>query len=283
MKLRNALIIGGIIAVLSFAGFGIHEYRLTETALRTAEDALSSTTAAFMKSESENRDLSEALAAEKARNDDFERQIDDISGTVGKLDKLSKTDPQLLAKYSKVYFLNENYIPAKLVQIPDKYVADGNDEYFLASVWPFMQDMLEAAEEDGVDLKITSAYRSFERQTELKTSYKITYGSGANAFSADQGYSEHQLGTAADFTSAGVGGGLSASFASTTAGTWLMENAYRYGFILSYPKGNSYYVYEPWHWRFVGRDLAKALQKDGKHFYDLDQRDINEYLISLFD
>lgn len=282
MKTRT-LLIALLILTLIGAGFGGYTYHRTDTALKAAEASLASTTAALTEAQVENQDLSDALASEKARNDDFEKQIDSISGTVGKLDKLSKIDPQLLAKCSKVYFLNENYVPSRLTQIPQQYVADDNDEYFLAEAWPFMKDMLEAAKEDGVDLKITSSYRSFERQTELKTSYKITYGSGANAFSADQGYSEHQLGTAADFTSKEVGNGLSGSFASSTAGAWLTKNAYRYGFILSYPKGNSYYVYEPWHWRFVGRDLAKALHEDGKRFYDLDQRDINEYLIDLFD
>ena len=53
--------------------------------------------------------------------------------------------------------------------------------------------------------------------------------------------------------------------------------------MLSYPKNNAYYIFEPWHWRFVGQDLAKDLQTDGLFFYDLDQRQLDEYLISFFD
>ena len=73
------------------------------------------------------------------------------------------------------------------------------------------------------------------------------------------------------------------SFEKTPAFTWLKENAHDYGFILSYPKGNLYYQYEPWHWRFVGEDLAEDLFEDGKEFYELDQREIDEYLVDIFD
>jgi D-alanyl-D-alanine carboxypeptidase len=117
----------------------------------------------------------------------------------------------------------------------------------------------------------------------LKSTYSVTYGAGtANRFSADQGYSEHQLGTTLDFTTPATGLVFS-KFEKTSAYAWLAENGYTYGFVLSYPKNNTYYQYEPWHWRFVGRGLAAKLHADGKRFYDLDQRDIDSYLISFFD
>jgi D-alanyl-D-alanine carboxypeptidase len=142
--------------------------------------------------------------------------------------------------------------------------------------------MLAAAKRDGIDLTIVSAYRSFETQAELKGAYLQSYGSGANTFSADQGYSEHQLGTAVDFSTPDLGGTLG-GFGDSEAYTWLKANAHKYGFVLSYPEGNSYYVYEPWHWRFVGEDLASDLKRDGAYFYDWDQRKIDEYLIKIFD
>jgi D-alanyl-D-alanine carboxypeptidase len=86
----------------------------------------------------------------------------------------------------------------------------------------------------------------------LKSQYRVTYGAGtANSFSADQGYSEHQLGTTVDFTTPKVGGTLT-GFDKTDSYKWLQNNAYKYGFILSYPSSNGYYIFEPWHWRFVG-------------------------------
>jgi LAS superfamily LD-carboxypeptidase LdcB len=76
---------------------------------------------------------------------------------------------------------------------------------------------------------------------------------------------------------------MNTSFENTDAYKWLQENGYRYGFILSYPKGNSYYVYEPWHWRFVSEDLARRLHRKNENFYDWDQRDIDQYLLNFFD
>jgi LAS superfamily LD-carboxypeptidase LdcB len=222
---------------------------------------------------------------ERTRMDLFASQIGGIQGAVGTLEKLSQTDPELLKKYSKVYFLSENYVPETFVKIDQKYTYDSKEDYlFYARVWPFLQDMLEIAKNASpdFDLKIISAYRSFGKQSELKSSYTVIYGSGANKFSADQGYSEHQLGTTVDFTVPEIGASYS-DFDKTSAYQWLLENAYRYGFILSYPENNKYYQFEPWHWRFVGRALAEKLHQESKNFYDLDQREIDQYLISFFD
>lgn len=231
----------------------------------------------------ELNDIESDLRREKNKNDDFEDQIDKISGTIVRLDKLSKTDKELLQKYSRAYFLNENFIPMKLKQIPDKYVLTGKkDQYFHGDAIDFLTHMLDAAARDGVDVKIISAYRSFDEQADVKGQFTQVYGTGSNAFSADQGYSEHQLGTTLDLTDKATGGTYD-SFAQTEAFTWLEKNGYKYGFILSYPEGNSFYQYEPWHWRFVGKDLADDLRRKNATFYDWDQRKIDEYLVKIFD
>jgi len=228
-------------------------------------------------------DNTESLAIERKRNDDFENQISGLAGTIGILDKVAKTDPELLQKYSKVYFLNENYIPDNIRKINDKYVLpDKGDQYFQGNALTFLTKMIDVATKAGVDLKIVSAYRSFETQSDLKGQYSQVYGSGANTFSADQGYSEHQLGTTVDLTDAIVAG-TSLNFKDSEAYLWLQKNAYKYGFVLSYPEGNSFYVFEPWHWRFVGVDLATDLNRANASFYDWDQRKIDGYLVSLFD
>lgn len=220
---------------------------------------------------------------EKIRMDEFASQISEIQGTVGILDKLSRTDPELLKKYSKVYFLNENYTPESLVKITPAYTYNPSEDYFFYSkVWPFLQGLMQAAATENVNVKIISAYRSFGIQSGLKSSYRMIYGSGANQFSADQGYSEHQLGTTIDFTNSEVGTSYS-GFEETAAYYWLLNNAYKYGFVLSYPENNEYYQFEPWHWRFVGKSLALRLRHEGKYFYDLDQREIDQYLVSFFD
>ena len=232
----------------------------------------------------ENTVLNDSLRTEKANNDFFQGQIQNIAGTVGVLEKLSKTDPELLKKYSKVYFLNENYIPPKLTDIDQKYLnIKEKPQQIHAEVWPHLQKLLETAQMDGLTLQIISAYRSFGTQATLKSSYKVTYGAGtANKFSADQGYSEHQLGTTVDFTTPTIGNSF-VGFDKTNEYKWLIANAYKYGFTMSYPKENTYYAFEPWHFRFVGVALATKLHEQNTYFYALDQRDIDQYLVNFFD
>jgi LAS superfamily LD-carboxypeptidase LdcB len=232
----------------------------------------------------QNNLLNDTVQTEIVKNSALADQVEQVADTADALDKLSKVDPQLLQKYSKVFFLNEHYEPADLATISSQYRFDSKIKYkVLDQVLPHLEKMLADAEGDGINLKVISAYRSFGEQTALKSSYQVTYGAGtANQFSADQGYSEHQLGTTIDLTTPDSNGNLDL-FDKTEAFIWMTDNAYKYGFIMSYPKDNIYYVYEPWHWRFVGEDLARRLDRQNKNFYDLDQRIINNYLGLFFD
>jgi LAS superfamily LD-carboxypeptidase LdcB len=211
-------------------------------------------------------------------------KIGSISNTVNTLDKLSKTDDQLLKKYSQVYFLNDNYVPSSLTNVPTDYLTNPQSiEQVHTSMLPFMINMINDGRANNIHLLVGSSYRSFATQSTLKAGYKVTYGAGtANKFSAEQGFSEHQLGTAVDFTTDTMRN-IDSGFDKTNESIWLQNNAYRYGFVLSYPKGNKYYMYESWHWRFVGVKLATYLHNENLHFYDMDQRDIDKYLISIFD
>lgn len=234
--------------------------------------------------ESENKNLITDLMLEQEKTALFQRNLEDLSGTVGVLDKLSKTDKELLQKYSKVYFLNEHYVPSNLSEIPKNYLySEDKIQKLHTNVLPHLALLMSDAEQASTTLYVKSAYRSFFDQVYLKSAYSVTYGAGtANKFSAEQGYSEHQLGTTVDFITIGLGGQL-AGFDRTPAYAWLQQNAYKYGFILSYPKGNTYYMYEPWHWRYVGIPLATKLHDEHLNFYDVDQRVIDGYLVLIFD
>lgn len=275
-------------AVLSYGGYQYRQIYLENTSLgeRTAEleGSLRLSEENLASAETEKAQLADQLNAEKARVDALGEQVGEISETVGDLDKLSKLDPELLQKYSKVYFLNEHYVPSRLTNIASEYLYNGDkSQQIHANVWPFLEDLLSDAADDGITLTIISGYRSFGTQASIKSGYSVVYGSGtANQFSADQGYSEHQLGTTVDFGTPGVGA-TTLEFQNTGAYQWLLDNAYKYGFVLSYPAGNAYYIFEPWHWRFVSTDLARDLHRDGKHFYDVDQREIDQYLLNIFD
>ncbi len=294
------LVVGGVFTHL-YLSLSATNARLVQlsTDLASTTLALGVTSNALAMLHSETTDISQTLTNTKddvaAANSSItavqsqvggvQQAVGSISGSVSNLQKLATTDQELLAKYSKVYFLNENYAPMHLAKIPQDVVySNTREEVFITEALPHLQKMLATAKSAGVNFYVASAYRSFSRQQQIKSDYAVTYGEGtANTFSADQGYSEHQLGTTADFIKSGSGGELSEDFENSDAFTWLTQNAYKYGFTLSYPKGNSHYVYEPWHWRFVGVKLATHLHNNNKGFYDLDQRDIDTYLANLFD
>lgn len=283
------------LGLLAFAGLGYTLYQNSllkkekvklETELAKTKEEFASTTEKLSGDVEAFRALLIATQSEKVSAEQNIRNqqevLNGMTNTLGLYQKLTTTDKELLSKYSKVFFLNENYSPRNSIAVPAKYtLANNGEKMVLVEVWPFLQKMLDDAETAGVDLKIASAFRSFDTQSSLKSAYKIMYGSGANKFSADQGYSEHQLGTTVDFTTSKLGGNFG-SFEKTPSYAWLLDNAYKYGFILSYPKNNTYYIFEPWHWRFVGKGLALRLHDENRNFYDLPQRDINEYLLTIF-
>lgn len=279
--------LGGMVVLLAIGGYLYWNLQLRYDTLESEKIALEKTLSVREETladiESQKTNLEGELTGEKQKVEELGEQVGEITETLEEFDKLSKIDPELLQKYSKVFFLNEHYTPAQLSSIETEYRWDEDkDMQVHSSVRRYLEDMLSDAVDDGVNMYVVSAYRSFGTQSALKAGYQTTYGSGANRFSADQGYSEHQLGTTVDLTVIGVGAALG-GFDNTEAYTWLQENAYKHGFVLSYPQDNAYYVFEPWHWRFVGEDLARKLHREEQGFYDLEQREIDEYLISIFD
>lgn len=291
-----AAIIAAAGGLFGYAFFTMHELSdsidalSTRLASTTAEAGKLSQDLATLRSQTSGLSSSlsstqQSVSAVQNQVGGVEQTLGTVSTNVNTLQKLVTTDPELLKKYSKVYFLNENYTPAHLTAIPQAYVySNTKPEQFLSEAWPFLKAMLDGAKADGITIYVASGYRSFGTQETLKSEYVVEYGAGtANAFSADQGYSEHQLGTAVDLITTGLDGELTDAFDGTEAFQWLTQNAYRYGFEMSYPQDNPYYVYEPWHWRFVGIKLATYLHANNLEFYNMDQRAIDAYLSDLFD
>jgi len=292
MNKKNIIKILIMVVVLSGLGFlGYYQYSFDQkiqnqlnAASSTFSQKISDIETILLAAQEKNTTLADALAAAKEKADSLDSQFKSVNKNVSNLEKITKTDPELLQKYSKIFFLNENYVPLDLTNIPTEYTFNKDKIYKIHSeIWPHLEDMLKDAKQEGLSLQIISAFRSFTEQAQLKGVYTVTYGAGsANQFSADQGYSEHQLGTTVDFTNPTVADTFS-GFSKSPEYAWLKENAYKYGFILSYPEINSSYQFEPWHWRFVGISLAKDLHKSGKNFYDLTQREIDDYIVNLFD
>ena len=166
-----------------------------------------------------------------------------------------------------VFKLPESYVPDDLT--PLNQVGIGTDDMLVrALVLPDLEALLAAARAAGVGLEVQSAYRSYSYQTSTFDYWVQQDGmAAALATSARPGHSEHQLGTALDFRSAdGPPAWDVADWRATPEGAWLSENATRFGFVMSYPKGKkstTCYAYEPWHYRYVGRDVASAVETSG--------------------
>lgn len=130
-----------------------------------------------------------------------------------------------------------------------------------------LRAMARAARKAGKPLAVRSAYRSYQYQKSLFDSYVRRYGfAKAVTFSARPGHSEHQMGTTIDFTTA-PSVPLTTRFGDSPSGKWIARNGWKYGFIMSYPKGKksaSCYSYEPWHWRYFGRDRARRIHESGQ-------------------
>lgn len=170
-------------------------------------------------------------------------------------------------------FVNEEhpidtaYVP-ELVEVIGGYQVD-------ARVGEAAKKMLEDAGAQGLDMVICSAYRSHEQQKEVFNqtmqdwidqgyTYIDAYLETKKSV-AVPGCSEHALGLAMDIVSADYGE-LDEAQANTDEAKWLAENCYKYGFILRYPPEKSDVtgiVYEPWHYRYVGEELAKELTESG--------------------
>ena len=129
---------------------------------------------------------------------------------------------------------------------------DGRKHMLAPAAAAKWREMSAAALSDGVVLKIGSAFRSVDRQIEIIRA-KLAEGLSLDAVlcvSAPPGYSEHHSGRAIDVTT-DEGAPLEPEFERTRAFQWMSKNAGRFGFVLSYPAGNSHgYDYEPWHWCF---------------------------------
>ncbi len=177
---------------------------------KSLSDVISNLQSHLASTTDQNRDLNDFLTILQARNSDFQNEIEEKEIKVATLEKLATTDPQLLQKYSKVYFLNENYIPEGLSLIDNTFLFNKvRPEQIHSKVKPFLENLVRAARAENIDLSILSGYRSFEIQKDVKAKHNFIYGStNASRFSADQGYSEHQLGTTIDFTSTKTGNTL---------------------------------------------------------------------------
>lgn len=161
----------------------------------------------------------------------------------------------LVNKYS---FLTENYVPENLETIPEKYSRSGMKLVNIAK--DAFITMAESALKDNIKIIAMSSYRSYDYQVNLYNNYVSNDGvDAADTYSARAGFSEHQTGLCIDMYD-----GVTdyTNFETTDSFKWMKNNAYKYGFILRFPKDKENitgYFYESWHYRYVGKKAAKYI------------------------
>ncbi len=175
-------------------------------------------------------------------------------------------DPSSITLFvNKEYALPKDYVPENLVIPNVLFDIQGFDErkQLRAPAAYALEQLFNAAQLDGYTLYGISGYRSYDRQKKIFLDNIVKKGKNHTLkYSAVPGTSEHQTGLAIDVSSASMKYRLVTGFAKCPEGKWLAENAYLYGFIIRYPKNRievTGYAYEPWHIRYVGKDLAKYL------------------------
>lgn len=158
--------------------------------------------------------------------------------------------------------LPSDYIPDNLVPISD-YVKTLGIICLKREVVPFLKQMFDDAASQEINLSVTSGFRRPEIQSIIQKMWILLNGERARVGVAEPLHSEHQLGTTVDISGESVNNsGASDNFDGTAEDEWLKQNAYKYGFVMSYPKGKmpvTGYMYEPWHYRFVGIETAKQI------------------------
>lgn len=175
-------------------------------------------------------------------------------------------DPVIVKDFSTDMLINkhrsleENFKPDSLVKIDKEYAASDDMKSSRIALNAFIK-MYKDAKKEGYELIINSAYRSYQDQVDISNTYKDLYGqSYVDKYVAKPGFSEHQTGLCFD-----IGSRKTNVFANSKEYEWMRKNAYKYGFILRFPKkyeNITGFRAEPWHYRYVGKNIAKYIDEN---------------------
>ena len=181
---------------------------------------------------------------------------------------LAADTQDLLTLVDKQHYLAADFVPADIVALKpnDFYLLNRNDLSLRTPVEAGLRKMAAAAKKEGINLVVSSTYRSYDYQKNLYERNVRQLGKAvADRESAPPGASQHQLGVAVDF------GSITDEFAQTKQGRWLAANAGTYGWSLSFPDGYedvTGYRWECWHYRYIG---VEAVEFQRKWFSDVQQ------------
>lgn len=183
------------------------------------------------------------------------------------LDNPYYTDSKEINKFSLSMLVNKyiglpsHYIPDNLVNVDKEYAVDSKQKLNKEALDAFIK-MADDMKKEGLFILVNSGYRNYQYQQSVYNDYLKSYGKNyAEKYAAHPGFSEHQTGLALD-----VKAKNSNTFKGTKESNWMLKNAYKYGFILRYPSESedvTGYNYEPWHYRYLGIELAKKVFDSG--------------------
>lgn len=169
------------------------------------------------------------------------------------------------ALVNKYNYLRDDFVPNNLVEMTTPYSKEGI--YLVAEARDNFYKLVDKAKEEGLTIRAISAYRSYTYQKRLYDKYVEADGvNKADTYSARPGFSDHQTGLAIDVDNATSS---FENFTNTKEYQWMLDNSYKYGFILRYPSGKENitgYQFESWHYRYVGLKLAKKIKASNLTF-----------------
>lgn len=231
----------------------------------------------------ESRELGKPVKPEvyKKTEEEEKKTIQVVGGnnTVNKwwsypsnIKETTRSGDDLLVLVNKEYKLPSTYAPKDLVHANTSgiRVTTVHSYQVRSIIINDLKRLNEEAKKEGINLSMISGYRAYGTQANTYN-YWVNVNGGnidvVDQISARPGHSQHQLGTTVDFSSSEIGDRLGSEFDNTKASKWLEKNAWKYGFVISYPKGyesTTGYSYESWHYRYIGRENAKEMVDSGK-------------------
>ncbi|QXE02654.1 D-alanyl-D-alanine carboxypeptidase family protein [Terribacillus sp. DMT04] len=226
--------------------------------------------------QAENQQADQAAEEEAAveeepvetKPDQHQQEADDVIGTIEKPVTVDNPD-SIEVVVNKTRQFPDGWAPKDLVEpdVPFYFNEHIEKRKMRKEAASALEELFDAAQKDGMELVAASGYRSEARQKQIYENNVASQGQEeTDKVSSRPGRSEHQSGLAIDLTSAEMALALEETFINTDEGKWLADHAYEHGFIVRYPKGKTDitgYSYEPWHIRYVGKDLAKQIHEEG--------------------
>jgi len=217
-----------------------------------------------------NAHIPHAIAA------NIQEEIKNDSLFINELNIILQSNPAFWILVDKQHSLADNYVPPDLVLLGrSSYVLNRANMYLQKDAAESLEEMSAAARKLGLTLVVSSTYRSFNYQGEVYARYVNQMGRiAADRVSARPGHSQHQLGLVVDF------GSITNEFASTREGRWLAANASSFGWSLSYPRDMEHitgYSWESWHYRYVGIETARFIDKYFEGIQQYALRFLHEY------